>query len=819
MLVKAIAAAIGGHGTRLAHPDDNITTLLTDSRSLANASEPLFFAIRTATGDGHRYIRQLAGLGCRNFVVETTDGLSDDANYIVVDNTIDALQQLAARHRRAHDIPVIAVTGSRGKTQVKEWLYQLLCPYYRIARSPRSYNSQTGVPLSLWGIGDDTTLAIIEAGISLPGEMQRLKPIIQPTIGVFTTVTSEHGENFANRQQIAAEKATLFDGCPDVVFCADNTLIAQAMPATAGQATTWSQSDDTQATIHLLEHIRHERSTTLRYRHHGRTHAVELPFTGTHHIANAMQCICVMTLLGISDDNIASGIASLTPVHTRISVIEGLAGCTIIADSCPSDLSTLPQALNFMARRATPGATLTAIISDATHETLPAEVTYSQIAALLERNGISRLIGVGKQITAHRHLFDPQATFFASVQELTDSLNANDFYNTLLLVKGSSEHDLTPVIDMLEAKQHETVMEVNLDAATANYNFFRSKLCRDTKIVCMLKASGYGAGSYELAKSLQDCGVDYIAVAVHDEGVSLRQAGITTRIMVLNPRVMNYQAMFSYRLEPEVYSIEECRLLISEARKCGITGYPAHIKLDTGMHRLGFLREQLPELVRLLQSQDNITPASVFSHLAVADEPARDSYTQSQFAYFDECCQLLQSGFSHHILRHILNTTGIVRFPEHQCDMVRLGIGLYGISTTSDGSEQALQPVSSLHTVIISIKEWPAGTTIGYGQRGVLTRASRIATIPIGYADGLDRHFSRGAIKMWVNGTLCPTVGNICMDVCMIDVTDARCKTGDRVEIFGSHIPVESLAKVRDTIPYEILTSISSRVKRVYYRQ
>ena len=372
---------------------------------------------------------------------------------------------------------------------------------------------------------------------------------------------------------------------------------------------------------------------------------------------------------------------------------------------------------------------------------------------------------------------------------------------------------------MLEAKQHETVMEVNLDALVNNYNFFRSLLKPTTKMVCMLKASGYGAGSYELAKTVQDSGVAYIAVAVHDEGVELRKAGITAKIMVLNPRVENYKAMFAYNLEPEVYCLDECRMIIREAQKNGISHYPVHIKLDTGMHRLGFLEEQLPELIDLLHSQDAIEPATVFSHLAVADEPEKDDYTQQQFDYFDRCCAKLQAAFSHKIMRHILNTTGIVRFPEHQCDMVRLGIGLYGIATTNDGSESSLVPVSSLRSVIISIKEWDEGITIGYGRRGVLKRKSRIATIPVGYADGIDRHFGNGNISMWVNGTLCPTVGNICMDVCMIDVTDADCHEGDNVEIFGEHIAVERLAEVRGTIPYEILTSISTRVKRVYYRE
>ena len=387
------------------------------------------------------------------------------------------------------------------------------------------------------------------------------------------------------------------------------------------------------------------------------------------------------------------------------------------------------------------------------------------------------------------------------------------------MIKGAPEFDFKLIADLLEAKQHQTVLEVNLDAVAHNYRYYRSKLKPETKIICMVKASGYGAGcSYALAKTLQDAGASYLAVAVHDEGVDLRKSGITMPIMVLNPTVVNYKAMFSYRLEPEVFSLEQCRKIIREAVKFGISDYPVHIKLDTGMHRLGFVKEELPDLVALLRKQRAIRPMSVFSHLCVADEPAQDEYTQAQFAYFDECCEILQSAFPQFkIMRHILNTAGIQRFPEHQYDMVRLGIGLYGVSPT-DGKTD-LVPVSSLYSVIISIKEWPAGTTVGYGRKGVLTRQSRIATIPVGYADGIVRHFGNGNISMLVNGTLCPTVGNICMDVCMIDVTDAQCSVGDQIEIFGRHVPVSQLAEVRGTIPYEILTSISERVKRVYFRE
>ena len=817
--ISEIASILGASTDSLYEPDAVVSRLLTDSRSLTFASETLFFALRTKNNDGHRYVDNLYQLGVRNFVVESTQGLPADANYIVTPNTLQALQQLAAYHRGRFNIPVIAITGSRGKTCVKEWLHQLLAPSFSTMRSPRSFNSQIGVALSLWEINEATDIAIIEAGISQPGEMARLEAMIRPTLGVFTSLTNEHGENFGSMQQKAAEKAKLFAGCKTIVLDADNSDMANAIAHHAAAKALWSRRGNPDASVQIIGSTVQNRSTVLTFAYHGEQFTATVPSINTHHVDNAITCLTALLSLGIAPREAASRLASLTPVRTRINVIEGMNGCMIVSDSYPSDYNSLAGALDFMARQNTSMLSNTAIISDSADLLIHPDIAYAQMAELLNNRGITRVIGIGSTIGKYAHLFRGDTRFFGSTQQFLDSMSPSDFENELILVKGAPEYNFQLITDMLEAKLHQTVMEVNLDALSSNYNFFRSLLKPTTKMVCMLKASGYGAGSYELAKTLQDSGVAYIAVAAHDEGVDLRNAGITTKIMVLNPRVVNYKAMFAYQLEPEVYSIDECREIIREAQKYGITNYPVHIKLDTGMHRLGFVKEQLPELLELLSSQNAITPATVFSHLCVADEPARDAYSLQQFAYFDECCKILQDGTSHYITRHILNSTGIVRFPEHQYDMVRLGIGLYGIATTTDGSEAALMPVSSLHSVIISIKEWEAGTTIGYGQRGVLSRRSRIATIPVGYADGIDRHFGNGKISMWVNGTLCPTVGNICMDVCMIDVTDANCNVGDNVEIFGEHIPVERLAEVRDTIPYEILTSISTRIKRVYYRE
>lgn len=808
--ISDIAQVLGATESILGCPEATVSTLLIDSRSLSLPSETLFFALRTSMGNGHKYVSDLYDHGVRNFVVESLADISEerrDANYLVVNNTLIALQMLAAYHRhRFESLPIIAITGSRGKTRVKEWLNQLLSPDYRIVRSPRSFNSQIGVPLSLWNIDDDTTLAIIEAGISTTGEMASLQAMIAPTMGVITNVGDEHDEGFSSIEEKIREKARLLQDCKQCIYCGEDQRIKDAIPSLT--QLEWSQQDDTAG------------KTTITYTIDGEHHKATVPFTAPVDIENAVTCLGVLLTLGITPETIAQRMALLTYVATRINVIEGVNNCTIIEDGYTSDLNSLAPAIDFVARR-TGSRPNTVIMSDLM-DSAPGydEITYKRVAKCLTDRKVSRLLAIGPTMCKYAPLFgDINAKFFESTAQFVSEMSQGDFEDETVLVKGAPGFDFDQVMELLEAKRHQTVEEVDLNALAHNFKFFKSLIKPTTKTVAMVKASGYGAGSYEVAKTLQDRGADYLAVACQDEGVELRMTGITMPIIVLNPQVVNYKAMFTYNLEPEVYSLEECMELIREGEKCGVKDFAVHIKIDTGMHRLGFTLEQLPALIELLKGQDVLKPTSVFSHLCVADEPSQDDYTMQQLAYFDKCTQELQSHFDHHLLRHILNTSGIVRFPQYQHDMVRIGVGLYGIKTVMDGSEDALQPVSSLKSVIISIKEWPAGTTIGYGRHGVLTRDSRIATVTIGYADGLDRHLGNGNICMWAGGKRCPTVGNVCMDAVMLDITDTDCKVGDIVEIFGNHIPVEELSDARGTIPYEILTSVSPRVKRVYYRE
>lgn len=825
--ITEIANVLELTSERILDEDAIVSQLLTDSRSLTSPGETIFFALRTDAGDGHNYIPDLFDKGVRNFVVASDYFPLPEcsgANYLAVESPLEALQTLATFHRRRfRELPVIGITGSRGKTTVKEWLYQLLKDDYRIVRSPRSYNSQIGVPLSLWEIDNNTDLAIIEAGISTTGEMDNLQVMIRPTIGIITNLGSEHNDGFASMEQKAQEKAKILYNCESVVYCADDPLVTHTIAplVESGVATemSWSRNH-CEAPLQVESTDRDEKSITVHYSYDGEASDVTIPFTADRDLDNAIICLAVLLQLGLNRDVIAERMAALTPVGTRLNVIEGVNNCTVIVDSYTSDYYSLTPALNFMTRRAG-NRPCTVILSDLATESYSGDELYIRVSELLKTKRVNRLMGIGKEMCRYRHYFDdlPQARFYNDTQEFMGDFAKGDFDDETILIKGDPRFGFSQIIDLLEAKQHMTVMEVDLNALAHNFKFFKSLIKPSTKTIGMVKASGYGAGSYEIAKTLQDCGCDYLAVAVHDEGVDLRKASITMPIIVLNPNGVNYKAMFQYRLEPELYSIEMARDLIKEGKRYGVKAFPVHIKIDSGMHRLGFTLEQLPELIELLKSQDTITPASVFTHLSVADEPDQDAYTQAQFDYYDKCAELLQQSFEHYIMRHVLNTSGIVRFPERQYDMVRIGIGLYGIRTLFDGSENALKPVSALRSIIISIKDWPAGTTIGYGRRGVLERDSRIATVTIGYADGFDRHFGNGAVKMWVNGKLCPTVGTVCMDAVMIDVTDVPCKVGDTVEIFGEHVPVEQLSEARGTIPYEILTSVSPRVKRVYYRE
>ncbi|MBR5102174.1 MAG: bifunctional UDP-N-acetylmuramoyl-tripeptide:D-alanyl-D-alanine ligase/alanine racemase, partial [Muribaculaceae bacterium] len=680
--IEQIAKMARAKSVRFHNSDAVVSQLLTDSRSLTNPDVTLFFALKTHNNDGHNFITQLHSRGVRNFVVEEVDYRFEalpDTNFIIVDNSLNALQAIAAAHRSRFSTPIIAITGSRGKTAVKEWLYQLLNPFYNIVRSPRSYNSQIGVPLSLWKIDNDTTLSIIEAGISTTGEMAKLQRIINPDVGIITNIGHEHDEGFKSIEEKTREKATLFIQCGTIVGNADDELIEEIVLPQASQAQqfTWSTHEG-KAQLWIKEVKQDGQGTTITCVENSQESLYHISFTSPHHIENAINCIATMRYLGIEPATIAARLTTLMPTETRISVIEGVNDCTIMVDGYASDLNSLPQAIEFMSRRTGSQRPRTLILSDLIQNSANSDEAYRQLYHTITDAGVSRFIGIGPEMKNHSEIFDGMnAVFFHSTADFLNGMSQGDFDGESILVKGNSDFAFSQIVDFLEAKQHQTVEEIDLNALAHNFSFFKSLIKPTTKTISMVKASGYGTGSYEIAKTLQDRGADYLAVAVQDEGVELRKAGISMPIIVLNPSGVNYKSMFLYNLEPEVYSLDMCKQLIKEGERCRAHNFPVHIKLDTGMHRLGFTLEQLPSLITLLASQDIIKPVSVFSHLSVADEPQQDEYTMSQFATFEKGSDMLRQAFpQHNIMRHILNTTGIVRFPQYQFEMVRIGIGL-----------------------------------------------------------------------------------------------------------------------------------------------
>ena len=818
--IENVTALIGAR--RFGHSATQVEWLLTDSRSLVFPETTLFFALRTKVGDGHRYVADLYRRGVRNFVVGTLPAEHEtafpDANFLQVMSPLKALQRLAERHREEHDIPVIGVTGSNGKTVVKEWLYQLLSPTLHVTRSPKSYNSQVGVPLSVCLLGEHSEIGIFEAGISQPGEMAALRAIIQPTIGVMTNIGPAHQENFESVEEKCHEKLSLFQDAKVLVYCADDAVVDECVATSLlrGERLAWSRRNPSAALfVSAVETL--ERGTRITYRFHGAEAAMTIPFTDEASTVNCIHCLAVLLSLNFSAEEIASRMKRLEPVAMRLEVIQGVRNCTLINDTYNSDAASLDIALDFMARRPEiQNKQKVLILSDMFQTGLPATELYAKVAELLNRRAIDHFIGVGPEISHAHSLFLMKKSFFPSGEALADSGLLDTLHDSLVLIKGSRPFGFEKISAALSLRVHETTLHVNLDALAGNLNYYRSFMKPETKMVCMVKASAYGAGSVEVAKTLQDRGVNYLAVAVADEGAELRRAGITAGIIVMNPEMTAFKTLFDYELEPEIYNFKLLDALIKAAEKEGIQGFPVHIKLDTGMHRLGFdPRLDLPALIDRLHHQTSVIPRSVFSHFVGSDSPDFDDFSARQFALFDEASKTLQAAFSHKILRHICNSAGIERFPDRHLDMVRLGLGLYGIDPIDNRS---LQNVTTLRTTILQIRECPKGDSVGYSRRTVLERDSRIAAIPIGYADGLNRHLGNRRGYCLVNGQRADYVGNICMDVCMIDVTDTDCREGDTVEIFGDNLPPAELARLLDTIPYEILTSVSDRVKRIYFQ-
>lgn len=810
---------------RLGDAEAQISFILTDSRSLCFPEETLFFALHSERNDGHHYIDELYHRGVRNFVVEQLpDAFSSiykQANFLQVDNSLLALQQLTTWHRSAFTIPIVGITGSNGKTMVKEWLSQLLSFDHNVTRSPKSYNSQIGVPLSVWLLNESSEIGIIEAGISKRGEMEALQKIIQPTIGVLTSLGAAHQENFSSIEEKCKEKLLLFKDTQALVYQMDDAIAAKCIEDFSYGGTLLGWSEKNKDAAFFVEKISKDTTTsTIEYCWQTATKGkFTLPFIDDASIQNCITCAAISLYLGMKPETLAERMPMLEPVAMRLEVKEGQHGCTLINDSYNSDINSLDIALDFMNRRPDQQKRArTLILSDILQSGQTEKQLYCDVAELVQKRGIKKFIGIGSALMRQQEVFDgvEERYFFENVADFINSKVFNSLADEVILLKGARSFGFDQLTELLVKKVHETVLEVNLNAVVDNLNWYRSFLKPETKLVCMIKADAYGAGAVEIAKTLEEHRVDYLAVAVADEGATLRRNGIKSNIMIMNPEMSSFKTLFDYELEPEIYSFRLLDALIKAAEKEGITGYPVHIKFDTGMHRLGFNpRTDIAQLIEKLRHQNALIPRSVFSHFVGSDNNDFDSFSAEQFKLFDEGSKQLQSAFSHRILRHIDNSAGIEHFPERQLDMCRLGLGLYGINPRNN---EIINNVSTLKTTILQMRNVPKGETVGYSRRGVIEKDSVIAAIPIGYADGLNRKLGNRNCYCLVNGQKADYVGNICMDVALIDVTGIDCEEGDSVEIFGDNLPVTILSNVLETIPYEVLTTVSNRVKRVYFQ-
>ncbi|MBZ4042812.1 bifunctional UDP-N-acetylmuramoyl-tripeptide:D-alanyl-D-alanine ligase/alanine racemase [Flavobacterium hibisci] len=792
-----------------------------DSRSLQNGSQTLFFALTGVNNDGHSYILELIEKGVQNFVVQyIPENSVGKANFLVVKSTLEALQKFAAYHRNHFDIPVIGLTGSNGKTIVKEWLNFLLGPDYNIIRSPKSYNSQVGVPLSVIAINEKHNLGIFEAGISTVNEMDKLEEIIKPTIGILTNIGTAHDEGFLNLVQKIDEKLLLFKDCPVIIYQKNETVdsclsqFAAEYMLHPRKLFSWSYTDKS-ADVFILKKENKEEATSIQYRFKKENYDLQIPFSDSASVENAISCLLVLLYFQYDAATIQDRIQGLYPVEMRLEVKNGIHNCSIIDDSYSSDFQSLKIALDFLESQKK-NASKTVILSDIFQSGFSNEELYSKVAQLITDNKVNRVIGIGSTISSFKDKFSNCITYQNTAEFIADFENLN-FANETILIKGARSFQFEEIVYLLEEKTHETILEINLNSISHNLNFFKSKLAHDVKIMVMVKAFGYGNGGLEIAKLLEHHKVDYLGVAFADEGISLKNGGIKLPIMVLNPESTSFASIIQYRLEPEIYSLKGLNAFLKIAREKNLKDFPIHIKLDTGMHRLGFEENTIEELIETLKGNSTVRIQSILSHMATSDDIQHYEFAMSQIRLFEKLSSKLMNELGVKPIRHILNTSGISNFPDAQYDMVRLGIGLYGVS--NDSSEQKyLENVGTLKSIISQVRTIPAGDSVGYGRRFMAEKETKIATIPIGYADGISRLWGNEVGYVTIKNQKAPIVGSVCMDMLMVNVSEIDCKEGDSVIIFGESPTVTEIADALKTIPYEILTSISQRVKRVFFR-
>ncbi len=799
--------------------DRRITHLEIDSRNYFKGENTLFFALTGPRNNGHSYIPNLIEKGIPAFVISDRATINPKATFLLVDNTTKALQNLAAYIRQKFVFPVLGITGSNGKTIVKEWLHQVLSKEFKIVRSPKSYNSQVGVPLSVLLMEKSYNLAIFEAGISQPGEMKNLAEIIQPDIGIFTNIGDAHQEGFVSLQQKTEEKLLLFSSCRKLIFCADSEIVNENA---AGFCTKhsiekvdWTLKKKS-AAIRFTADIKFD-FTELEATTGEKQYRFKIPFTDGSSIENACHCFAAASILSGNLQELLSEFESLYPVEMRLEIKQGINNCLLVNDYYNSDLNSLSIALSVLHQQAAKAhLNKTVILSDIQQTGLPKDELYGKVNKLLVEWNMDEIIGIGTEISGFSDLFSLKKSFFDSLSAFEKQFNRTGFQSSAILIKGARQFTFEKISSLLQFKAHQTQLEIDLNAVVHNLNVFKSLLRPETKIMVMVKAFSYGSGDVEIASLLQYQNVAYLAVAVTDEGVHLRNAGIHAPIIVMNPEQASFQQIIDYQLEPNIYSAGLLTAFLKTVTQNGLNDFPVHLKIDTGMNRLGFKTDdEIQKAIQSVLNNGHVKVRSVFSHLAASDDSAFDEFTSQQVSRFEEVVRLVSESINYKFDRHILNSAGIERFPGKQFEMVRLGIGLYGISTTG----LPLKNIGALRSTVSQVKKVKSTETIGYSRKGTLNRESEIAIVPLGYADGLDRKLGNKNGSAFIHGTRVPIIGNICMDMLMLDVTGLNVKTGDRVEIFGPNIPITEVAERAGTIPYEILTGISQRVKRVYLQE
>lgn len=797
--------------------NNKILHFLNDSRSLSSPEDTLFIALKTERNNGHNYIQSLIDSGVKSFLVkenevEVRSFERSDISFLISADPLASIQKLAAYHRQQFSVPVIGITGSNGKTVVKEWLYQLLKQNYSICRSPKSYNSQIGVPLSILNLNATHTLGIFEAGISRPGEMDHLEDIIKPTLGVFTSIGSAHDEGFRNREEKISEKLKLFSGSERVLI--SGVEKDKTPEALRSRAVFISEYSDADLRIVFDDQTLFLKGASVSYQ-------FKIPFSDTASVNNTATCAAVLLQLGFKENEIAARLALLQPVALRLEIKHGINNSLVINDYYNSDLDSLKIALNYLQQQNRRLKRIV-IVSDIEQSGITSSNLYRQLAGLFANYKIDLLVGIGKEISANKPLFKANSLFFEDTAKFIGNFKVINyqFSDAGILLKGARSFGFENISRLLQLKSHDTVFEINLNKLTDNINYYRSLISPNVRIMGMVKAMGYGSGSPEVARTLQHMGVNYLAVAYADEGVELRQSGITVPVMVMSPEEGAFEDIIQYNLEPELYHFKVLQAFAAKLDALGISeAYPVHIKIDTGMHRLGFEEQEIEALADLLKKTPQLKVRTVFSHLAGSDNPDLDEFTHEQIRIFDRACNILEKTLGYSFIKHMCNSGGITRFPQAHYDMVRVGIGMYGVGVTPQ-EQNKLQNVGTLRTRISQIKQVTKGQTVGYNRNGKVERDTKIATIPIGYADGFSRTLGNGRHGAYVNNSFCETVGNICMDMCMLDITGLDgCQEGDEVIIFENAEQINKMALALNSISYEVLTSVSGRVKRIYVQE